>query len=140
MKKLIIEKSIEIDAPPSHIWEVLTNPALSKQWIEQFWPGFGTLESDWQDGSIMHWKTADGTIDMQGTILALEPNKMIRYSFTMPQDIVTLTLEEGNRQTVLSVTHGDFAEKPDGEECYIGAVAGWDMNLPKIKEIAEKLK
>lgn len=77
---------------------------------------------------------------MEGTILALEPNKMIRYSFTMSQDLVTLTLDEGNRQTVLSVTHGDVVKRPDGEECYIGAVAGWDMNLPKIKEMAEKLK
>jgi uncharacterized protein YndB with AHSA1/START domain len=140
MKKLIVEKSIKINAPASKVWEVLTDPALSKQWIEQFWPGFGVLESDWKTGSTMHWKTADGKIDMEGKIIAIEPKKMIRYSFTMPQDIVTLILDEQNRHTILSVTHGDFAEKPDGEKCYLSADAGWDMNLQKIKELAEKLK
>ncbi|WP_134703010.1 SRPBCC domain-containing protein [Ammoniphilus sp. YIM 78166] len=139
MKKLLVEKSIEINAPAAKVWQVLTNPALSKQWIEQFWPGFGALESDWKVGSAMYWKTAEGTIDIEGKILGIEPVKMIRYSFTMPQDIVILTLDERNRNTVLSVVHGDFAEKPDGEECYLGALAGWDMNLPKIKELTERL-
>ena len=137
MKKLIVEKSIEIDAPASKVWEALTKPDLSKQWIEQFWPGFGALESDWKRGSPMRWKTANGKIDLEGKIIAIEPEKMIRYSFTMPQDLVTLTLDEQNGQTVLAVTHGDFTQKPDSEECYLGALAGWEMNLPKIKELAE---
>lgn len=84
----------------------------------------------------MHWKAADGVIE--GKIIAIEPNKLLRYSFTMPQDIVTLTLDERGGSTRLSVTHGDFAEKPDGEECYQGALAGWGMSLPKIKELAER--
>ncbi|MGM0876107.1 MAG: SRPBCC family protein [Bacillota bacterium] len=140
MKKLIVEKSIEINTTASKVWEVLTNPALSKQWIEQFWQGFGSLESDWKTGSTMEWKTAEGKIDMQGKIISIEPRKMIRYTFTMPKDIVTLWLDERNEHTVLSVTHGDFTDKPDGEECFYGAAAGWEMNLPKIKELAENLK
>ena len=137
MIQLIVEKSIEINAPASKVWAALTKPDLSKQWIEQFWPGFGVLESDWQQGSPMRWRNASGEIDTEGKILAIEPGKLLRYSFTMPEDIVTLKLDEQNGQTVLSVIHGDFTDKPDGEECYLGAVAGWDMNLPKIKELAE---
>jgi uncharacterized protein YndB with AHSA1/START domain len=138
MKELTVEKSIEINAPAAKVWEVLTNPALNRQWIEQFWPGFGALESDWQPGSVMRWKTAAGEIDLEGQVLAIEPGKMLRYSFTMPEDIVTLRLEERNGQTVLSVTHGDFSQKPDAEECYAGALAGWAMNLPNIKKLAEQ--
>ena len=136
MPELFVEKSIEIYAPASRVWEVLTNPALSEQWIEQFWPGFSTLECDWKAGSAMHWNATDGKIE--GKIIDIEPSKLLRYSFTMPQDIVTITLNEGTEHTVLSVRHGDFAEKPDGEECYQGALAGWDMNLSNIKELAEK--
>jgi uncharacterized protein YndB with AHSA1/START domain len=138
MKELTIEKSVEINAPAAKVWEVLVNPALSRQWIEQFWPGFGTLESNWKTGSVMRWKTTDGEIDLEGQVLAIEPERMLRYSFTMPEDVVTFTLEEQNGQTVLSVTHGDFSKKPDAEECYAGALAGWAMNLPKIKELAEQ--
>lgn len=85
----------------------------------------------------MRWKAADGNMGIKGKILAIEPMKMVQYSFTTQKDIVTLTLEEGDNGTLLSVTHGDFAKKPDGEACYRGADAGWDMNLEKIKELAE---
>ncbi len=118
---------------------MLTNPALSKQWIEQFWPDFGALESDWEQGSTMYWKTSSNSIDLEGEIIAIEPQRLIKYSFTTHQDIVVLKLEVQNGKTALSVTHGDFANKPDSEKCYLGAVAGWDMNLPKIKELAEKV-
>ncbi|MEX1020604.1 MAG: SRPBCC domain-containing protein [Litorilinea sp.] len=137
MSELTVYKSIEIDAPAARVWEVLTNPVLSCQWIEQFWPGFGALESDWQTGSVMRWKTADGEIDLESQILAIQTARLLRYSFTMPEDIVTLALEERDGQTVLSVTHGDFSKKPDAEECYAGALAGWAMNLPNIKGLAE---
>lgn len=135
MPELFVEKLIEINAPASLVWEVLTSPPLSKQWIEQFWPAFITLECDWKAGSPMLWKSADGNID--GQIIAIEPTRLLRYSFTMPQDIVTIILDEGAEGTLLSVTHGDFADKPDGEECYCGALAGWEMNLSNIKELAE---
>jgi uncharacterized protein YndB with AHSA1/START domain len=136
MPELIIEKSIEINAPASRTWKVLTDPDLTIEWIKEWWPGFIVLESDWAPGSPMHWKAADGEIE--GKIIAIEPNKLLRYSFTMPQDIVTLTLDQRDGQTLLSVIHGNFAEKPDGEECYQGALAGWGMSLPKIKELAER--
>lgn len=139
MKKLIVEKSIEINASAQKVWEMLTNPTFNKQWIEQFWPNFGALESNWEIDSAMYWKNADGEIDLVGKIIDITPGKLLRYTFTMPQDIVTLSLTEENKFTVLSVIHGDFAEKPDGEECYLGALAGWDMNLQNIKELAEKI-
>ena len=136
MPELVIEKSIEINAPASRAWEVLTDPDLTREWVKEWWPEFIVLESDWVPGSFMHWKAAGGEIE--GKLIDIEPNKLLRYSFTMPQDIVTLTLDERGGQTLLSVTHGDFAEKPDGEEYYQGALAGWGMSLPKIKELAER--
>jgi uncharacterized protein YndB with AHSA1/START domain len=136
MPELIVEKSIEINASASRIWKVLTAPDLTREWIKEWWSGFIILESDWEEGGAMHWKAADGEIE--GKIMSFEPNELVRYSFTMPQDIVTLTLDEREGRTLLSVTHGDFAEKPDGEECYQGALAGWGMSLPKIRELAEK--
>ena len=142
MKKLFVEKSIGINAPASKVWEALTNPDLTKEWIKQFWPDFGILESDWNLGSPVLWKDSNGKIDIQGKVIAVVPYKMLRFSFkadTPLQEEITYRLEEQDGHTLLTISQGDFGNTPEHEECYPGAVAGWDMNLPKIKELAEKL-
>jgi len=46
MNELYVERSIEIDASPSHIWEVLTKPDLPQKWAGEF-SAAGPIESDW---------------------------------------------------------------------------------------------
>jgi uncharacterized protein YndB with AHSA1/START domain len=135
MAGLYVEKSIDVHTPAARVWEVLTTPTLNKQWIEQFWPGFIALDADWRSGGTMQWKSSDG--DVEGRILEIVPRRLLQYTFTMPQDIVTLALDEDAGRTLLTVRHGDFADKPDGQECYQGALAGWEMNLSNIKALAE---
>ena len=50
MGKLFVEKAIEIHAPASKVWDVLTNPALTREWIKEWWPDLVILESDWNGG------------------------------------------------------------------------------------------
>jgi uncharacterized protein YndB with AHSA1/START domain len=40
-QKLFVQKSIEINASASKIWEVLTNSEMAKKWIKEFWTDFG---------------------------------------------------------------------------------------------------
>jgi uncharacterized protein YndB with AHSA1/START domain len=144
MRKLFVEKSIEINAPASRVWEVLTNPDLTKAWIKQWWPDLRILESDWKSGSPMLWRLADGIIGAEGTVSMVEPYTMLRFSFkvndptTSKQEDLTYRLEERDGQTKLSVSVGDFGDTLEHELCYPGAVEAWNRSLPKIKELAEK--
>ena len=60
MEKLFVEKTVDINAPASEVWEVLTNPVLSKEWIKEWWPDFEILESEWKEGSPVIWKIKNG--------------------------------------------------------------------------------
>lgn len=142
MPKLFVEKSIEINAPASKVWEVLTNPALIKEWVKEWWSDFVTLESDWKLGSSMHWKITNGTIAAEGKISAIKPHTILSFSFkgSAPKPVnETFRLKEQDGHTMLMVSIGDFGDNPTMKLYYLRAAENWDKYfLPKIKELAEK--
>lgn len=81
MAKLFVERSIEINAPASKVWEVLTNPELTEEWIHEWWPDLLILESDWKLGHPVLWRLADGIIGAEGTVSVVEPYTMLGFSF-----------------------------------------------------------
>jgi hypothetical protein len=50
MKRLFLEKSIEIHASASTVWQVLTDPHLTKEWIREQWPNLVIFELEERDG------------------------------------------------------------------------------------------
>ena len=143
MPKLFVDQSVEIDAPASKVWDVLTQPEFTKEWIKEWWPDLVILESDRKVGSLMRWKVAGGIIGAQGKISAVEPYTMLRCSFKVndstasKQEDLTYRLEERDGHTKLSVSVGDFGDSSEHELCYPGAEEAWSRSLPKIKELAE---
>ena len=140
MKKLFLEKSVEINAPASKVWKVLTDPAqeYSKEWRHDS----VTLESDWKLGSPMHWKFGNG-ISAEGKILAIKPYTLLSFSFKggAPHPVdETFRLKESEEHTTLTVLIGDFGKDSTLKLYYYPrAVEAWDKYfLPKIKELAEK--
>lgn len=136
--------SIEIDAPASAVWKVLTDPAMNKQWISLWWPGFDVLETDWKTGSTMQWKVEGGIVGADGKVLENKPNALLRFLFSakVPDfektETMTWTLTEKGGRTVFDVSMGDFGDSPEHEACYPGAVEAWEMSLPKIRGMVEK--
>ncbi|MEW6144428.1 MAG: SRPBCC domain-containing protein [Thermodesulfobacteriota bacterium] len=142
--ELIVKRSLEIKAPASRVWEVLTDPEHTKKYM------FGCeVISDWTPGSPLIWKgAADGIVYVKGNLVRLEKEWLFEFTVFDPNagldDIpanystVTIVLTPGNGSTTLSVTQGDFAGMADGENRFMSAEAGWDMVLPKIKEMAEQ--
>ncbi|HSC35678.1 MAG TPA: SRPBCC domain-containing protein [Thermodesulfobacteriota bacterium] len=142
-KELVVRRSLTIKAPASRVWEILTDPEHTKKYM------FGCEAiSDWKPGSPLIWKGAkDGVIYVKGQLLALDQEKLFRFTVFDPnsgiEDVpsnyttVTIELTPGNGSTVLSITQGDFAGMADGNNRFMSAEAGWDMVLPKIKETAE---
>lgn len=142
-KELVVRRSLTIKAPASRVWEILTDPEHTKKYM------FGCEAiSDWKPVSPLIWKGAkDGVIYVKGQLLALDQEKLFRFTVFDPnsgiEDVpsnyttVTIGLTPGNGSTVLSITQGDFAGMADGNNRFMSAEAGWDMVLPKIKETAE---
>ena len=73
MSKLFVEKSIEINAPASKVWQVFTDPAITRQIG-------GEYVSDWKVGSSFGWKGLDGKMVTNGTILKIEPEKLLQHN------------------------------------------------------------
>ncbi len=71
-KGSIARKSITIHAPPSRVWEALTNPELIKQYL------FGTQAiSNWKVGSQIRYKGVwEGkAYEDKGTVLEVVPGE-----------------------------------------------------------------
>jgi uncharacterized protein YndB with AHSA1/START domain len=141
---LIVRRSLEIKATTSRVWEVLTEPEHTKKYM------FGCeVISDWTPGSPLIWRgAADGIVYVKGNLISLDEEKLFEFTVFDPnagiEDVpanystVIIELIPGDGFTTLIVTQGDFAGMADGENRFLSAEAGWDMVLPKIKEMAEQ--
>lgn len=146
MTDVTARASTEIQAPPSAVWNALTDPDL----IRQYFLG-ATVTSDWKVGSPI---TFAGEWDGQkyedkGEILALEPERRLSYSHWSPMtgqpdlpenyhvvditldakgDITTVTLEQSNLTG--GVTDADRAAREDYEK-------NWATMLQGLKTTVE---
>jgi uncharacterized protein YndB with AHSA1/START domain len=147
MSELCIESSIEIAAPASRVWKVLTEPELTRQYM------FGCdARSDWKVGSTLLWDT---TIEgkkvtaVKGSVVAIEPHRLLQYTVIdpngdladVPENYLTVTcrLTEQEGATRLDITQGDYSRVADGRKRYEHAIgSGWDSILGKLKAVAEQ--
>jgi uncharacterized protein YndB with AHSA1/START domain len=150
MTKLFVDKTIEINAPASKVWEAITNSENNRQWAVEFSSGGPEfhLESTWELGSPVLWKGQDGEVIVEGNVTALEQYKLLRFTVfdvrsperpqVTEEDGITFTLAENNGKTTLHILQGDFAAMTDGIIYRDASAEIWDKVLPKIKELAEQ--
>jgi uncharacterized protein YndB with AHSA1/START domain len=147
--RLRVAKSIAIDASAEQVWRVLTSPELTSQWAVEFGAS-GPIESTWRLGSPVLWRNAQGEVYVFGRVTALEPGKLLAFTVCSTQAEMrptsgrdedeiaqTYTLSSRGARTVLTATHGDFAQLAGGEQIFPRVVELWDRLLPKIQELAE---
>jgi uncharacterized protein YndB with AHSA1/START domain len=122
MNNHITTSKIIINAPAARVWDALTKPELVKQWQ------YGTdVFTDWQKGgSIVYHNEWEGTVfEQKGTILAIEPHKLVKYTLFAPRPdlddkpenyfTMTYVLEEANGQTTLTIIQEDSREQQPQE-------------------------
>lgn len=106
MKNYFIEKTIEIDAPVSRVWGVFTEPILTKQMG-------GEYVSDWKVGSSFGWKTSDGKMVTNGTVLKIVSEKILQHNLLNAvgsiHSVITYEFVEKNHITILSARE-EFAD------------------------------
>ena len=142
---IIFEQYIEINASPETVWEVLTKPEFTRQYM------FGCdAISDWKEGSPLIWKGAkDGKVYVKGSIVKIVPGKLLGFTSFDPNDpthkdipsnytTVTYTLTPEDGKTMATVTDGDFSKIEDGETRYNRTIESWNYVLPQIKRLAER--
>jgi uncharacterized protein YndB with AHSA1/START domain len=136
---------VHIDAPPSRVWQVLTDSDYTKQYM------FGCeIVSDWTVGGRLDWKgAADGVVYVKGYLRDLEPPRLLRYTMIdphsgladVPENYLTMTVEltpeRGGKGTTLRSEMGDYTKVGDGETRYRHTVEGGDDLWVQLKAIAE---
>jgi len=147
-KEMKVENTIQINAPVAKVWEALTKPEWTKQYMFNC-----AVESDWKTGSPVIWKMqheGKEIIPVKGEVEEIIPGRKLKYSVIDPgMDIpdipenylhVTYILSEADGQTGLTVIQDGYEHAAKGEERYQEAVnaGGWSSILAVIKELLEK--
>ena len=149
MPGLYVDRTIDIATPATRVWEVLTARAHTDVWAPEFSSGGPRfhLESNWRLGSPVLWKDEDGQVIVEGTVTALEPNRMLRFTVfdvrhperprAGERDGITYLLAELGNKTRLRILHGDFSMLPEGTRLHRMTEETWDRVLPKVRNLAE---
>lgn len=143
MSAKTITSEITIYAQAERVWAVLTEPSLTRQYMFDC-----EALSDWKPGSRLEWKSAkDGVVYVRGHIVRNEYPRILEYTVFDPfggyADIpanyltVSITLNEKESATDVSVVQGDFSTVANGEKRYQDSHGGWSYILEKIKTLAE---
>src|SRR6266566_8753349 len=148
MEKLFVNKTIEINAPASKVWNALTRREYTDQWALEFTGGAEFhIESDWKLGSPVLWKGQDGNVIVEGNVTALEPNAFLRFTVSdvrgekppvTEEDGITYELTEHAGKTTFRLLQGDFSVMTEGEKYHRLSAEVWDRVMPKVKALAEK--
>ncbi|HTE02245.1 MAG TPA: SRPBCC family protein [Mucilaginibacter sp.] len=135
-----LSTSISINATAAKVWQVLTDPAIVKQYF------FGTnVKSDWKKGSPIIWEGEwEGkTYQDTGTILDIDPGKFVKYNYwssmsgteNKPENYADITykLAEEGSKTVLTITQENIKNKEAKEH----SEQNWQSVFGKMKEMIE---
>ena len=141
VEQYFTEHTLDLSAQPARIWEVITNKELIKQWAAAFSPGT-YVETDWQPGHTVVWKTAEGEIGAKGVVVANESQKQLKIAYYDSFDkeppaepgkyTETYKIRELDGHTQLLISCGPLEDK-------YAATHGpmWVQAVATIKELAE---
>jgi len=127
-RSVVVER--ELPFPPEKIWRALTQPHLIEEWLmtNDFKPVVGhsfNLRADW------------GAVECQ--VQAVEPNKTLSYTWAAYglESVVTWTLTSTGTGTRLRMEQSGF--RPDQQQAYQGAKAGWQRFLAALEQVLARI-
>ncbi|AKM06702.1 SRPBCC family protein [Pelagerythrobacter marensis] len=120
----------EFAHPPERVWRALTQSELLAEWImpNDFRAEIGarfSMDADW--GKV------------EGEVLAVEPQRRLRYTWNGPglQSQVEWRLEPAGAGTRLMLEQTGF--RPQDQQAYYGARAGWPRFLKTLDTLLERI-
>jgi uncharacterized protein YndB with AHSA1/START domain len=147
---LFTRYAIDIDASAAHVWAMLTEPALTRQYM------FGCEAlSDWKVGSPLLWRgehEGRPMVFVTGKVVTWQPHALLEYTtfdpngsiVDVPSNHLTMSCKLtalSPQQTRLELAQGDFSAVENGAARYADATKGSnDAFLAAMKRVAESLK
>jgi uncharacterized protein YndB with AHSA1/START domain len=138
-RSVVVER--EVPYPPEKIWRALTQPHLIEEWLmkNEFKPIVGhrfNLRIDPQPNR---------TFVFDCEVLAVEPNRMLSYTWNSPGDeaadglrsAVTWTLTPTGTGTHLRMEQSGF--RPDQPRYYGGAKGGWHQFFANLEQVLARI-
>ena len=145
MAELFIRNTLEVDAPVTTLWKILTDNEFIPQYM------FGCIaETDWKPGSPLLWKgAADGKLYVKGIIVSIDAPHSLAYTIIdpnnstipdIPQNYLTVTYTlspRGDHASTLEIVQGDYATVANGQQRYDESAGAGNFILQSIKKLAE---
>jgi hypothetical protein len=142
MLNTVVSKNVQVNAPISKVWDVVTNPECIRKWMleEEM-----SVISDWKVGSPILFirKLYKATYEDKGVLLKSEKEKTFQYSHwskitrlpDIPENysVITFTVEPKGNETILTVVHSNLIAETGFEH----ANFYWNTTLQLIKRMAE---
>lgn len=122
-----IELTEYIPHPPGRVWAALTSPELHAKW--------------WAEGDVRPQLGHRFTLDMGKwghqpcEVIAIEPEKMISYTFSESMTITWRVEPEGGGTRLTLEQTGFDLDTPLGRTAYEGMGKGWPAILKKINPV-----
>lgn len=129
----IVSISMEINASPSEVWNLITSKEYSKE-LGNVFDKNSFVESDWKLGSDVHFKYEPDKIVSTGTITKLIENELIQvdYDFSGFLYEERYTIEASDTVSTLAIYAGPYTSDFEAQKVV------WNNWLTKVKEIIEK--
>jgi len=128
-----------IATTPEKVWAALTIGEITHKYF------FGRrIECDWKTGSTINFWQEDGTLDVTGTILKAEENRLLEYTWhvewieelrALPSCIITFRIEQLG--PVVRLTMIESHPEPIDEKYLEGGRRGWPAILSGLKSLLE---
>ena len=140
----IFNKAVNINAPTSQVWHILTTPELMKKWMISDDIEIN-INTDWKVGSpmVIRGNMNGKNFENNGTVLQFETEKTLRYSHLssisrlpdQPESysIVEFRLQPIENQTILTLTLSNFPT----ESIYKHLAFYWNVTLEVLKRMIE---
>ncbi|MBV4356273.1 SRPBCC family protein [Pinibacter aurantiacus] len=147
MERGTIKKSIDVKAPASKVWNVLTQDKFNRIWYAAFMEGSYAV-TDWQQGSKVTFLDGDKN-GVFGKIVELKPNEKIsmRYEGVVENGQETTTSDDAKQW--IGATEIYSLSNTNGNTSILVELEGpvkfmemctplWDKALQKIKGLSEE--
>jgi hypothetical protein len=134
MDSRIIQKLIKVQATPDKVWRVFTDPGITRHLG-------GEYVSTWKVGGPFGWKSLEGKIMTQGTILQLSPGKLLKHNLfdleNKNQLLSTITYEFKIIDDKTMILAKEELHYEVSDEQFRDMSIGWNFALKAVKEVAE---
>ena len=142
VKTLVARVSLTINAPTARVWDALIDPDKIKQYILA-----SDVVSQWREGSSIVWKSEFNgkPFEIKGTILRLEPQRLLEFDQSRPIFRVSQTLRPSDYHRVTielsdqgKGTHLSLIDQGNATERELAhSQGGWQLALGNMKALLE---